>query len=109
MTAPLPPRAAIARAVALLEARGFAVEAVNGRGDAVYLRPAGGASTLRVSNHPRTARQRLRHPEVAASLVIRAPLTPERLAGRVEAALRDYGAAGSGATGSGPVGSGPRK
>ena len=101
MSPPLPPRAAIAHAVALLETRGFVVEAVNGRGDAVYLRPAGGVRILRVSNHPRTPKQRVRHPEVATSLVIRTPLTPGRVAERVEAALRDYDAAGSAAAGSG--------
>lgn len=96
MSAPLPPLAAIARAVALLEAKGFAVEAVNARGDAVYLRREGSPLALRVANHARSAQQRRRNRSIAASLVIDAPLTPGRIAERVEAAVRNYEAAVSG-------------
>lgn len=93
MTASLRPAAALARAVALIEARGFTVAAVNQRGDSVYLVRDGAGGRLRVSNHVRTKRQRLRHPEVAASLVIRASLSEVRLEERVAAVLRDFEAA----------------
>ena len=96
MSAPLPPLAAIAHAVTLLEGRGFAVDAVNARGDAVYLRREPGGPCLRVANHARTAKQRARNRDIATSLVIHAPLTPERVAERVEASLRDYASAASG-------------
>ena len=94
-TAPaaLPPTAAIALAVQLVAARGFAVTARNDRGDSLYLRPEGSPFVLRVSNHARTPKQRRGHPEVLASLVVRGPRTPAQVAAMVEAAVRDFRAA----------------
>ncbi|MGU3538309.1 hypothetical protein [Methylobacterium sp. A54F] len=89
---PLPPLQAIALAARLLEAASFAEAARNARGDSRYLRPAGCPFSLRVSNHARTPKQRRGHPEVLASLVIRAPRTAAQVAALVEAALRDFGA-----------------
>ena len=93
--AALPPAAAIALAVRLLDGRGFAVGARNDRGDSLYLRPEGSPFLLRVSNHARSPKQRRGHPEVLASLVVRGPRTPSQVAAMVEAAVRDFRAAAS--------------
>ncbi|MGV7033706.1 hypothetical protein [Methylobacterium symbioticum] len=86
----LPPPQALARAAALLAGQGFRVVARNDRGDSLYLAEGDGPYRLRLSNHARTPKQRRGHPEVLASLVIRAPRTEAQLAALVEAALRDY-------------------
>lgn len=92
----LAPRAALALAVRLLEARGFAVSARNERGDSVYLRVGeiGGEAgpAIRVSNHARTAKQRRKHPEVATSLIIGTSTTSAQVAAQVEAAVRMFAA-----------------
>ncbi len=86
----LPPRAAIAHAASLLAGRGFREVARNDRGDSLYLAEGDGPYRLRLSNHARTPKQRRGHPEVLASLVVRAPRTAQQVAAMVEAALRDY-------------------
>ncbi|MEH3116472.1 MAG: hypothetical protein PGN25_02385 [Methylorubrum populi] len=88
--APLPPRQALARAGERLAAHGFREVARNGRGDSLYLARGDGPERLRLSNHARTPKQRRLHPEVMASLVIRAPKTEAQVAAMVEAALRDF-------------------
>lgn len=93
MTA-LAPTAAIALAVRLLEEAGFSVSARNERGDSVYCRSSPDSPAIRVSNHARTPKQRQKHPDVATSLVFRAPKTPEQVAVMVEAAQRACRAAG---------------
>ncbi|MET0258415.1 MAG: hypothetical protein ABW179_07515 [Methylobacterium sp.] len=92
MTA-LAPTAAIALAVHLLEEAGFPVSARNERGDSVYCRRSVDTPAIRVSNHARTPKQRKKHPDVATSLVIREPRTPEQVAAMVEAATRAWQAA----------------
>ncbi|WP_244612412.1 hypothetical protein [Methylobacterium haplocladii] len=84
----LAPAAAIALAVRLLEAAGFAVTARNERGDSVYCRRSPDSPAIRVSNHARTPKQRQKHPDVVTSLVFRAPKTPEQVAVMVEDARR---------------------
>lgn len=90
---PLPPLEALealAHASRLLEAQGFHETARNDRGDSRYLARGEGPERLRLSNHARTPKQRRVHPEVMASLVIRAPKTEAQVAALVEAALRDF-------------------
>lgn len=87
---PLPPREALALASHLLTAHGFRETARNERGDSLYLARGEGPERLRLSNHARTPKQRRVHPEVMASLVIRAPKTEAQVAAMVEAALRDF-------------------
>ena len=89
MTA-LPRLQALARAAALLAGHGFREVARNGRGDSLYLARGAEPHRLRLSNHARTPKQRRGHPEVLASLVIRAPRTEGQVAAMVEAVLRDY-------------------
>ena len=91
----LSPTAGLALAAQLLEREGFAIVARNGRGDSLYLARAGESATLRLSNHARRPKQRLSHPEVAASLIVRTPKTAAQIAGLVAAAVRDF-AAGAG-------------
>lgn len=86
----LPPWAALARAASLLAEHGFQVVARNERGDSLYLAKGDSPWRLRLSNHARTPKQRRGHPEVLASLVVRAPKTERQVAAMVEAALRDY-------------------
>ena len=88
----LPPAAAREHAARLLAGHGFAEVARNERGDSLYLRPEGCPFLLRLSNHARTAKQRQRRSDILASLVIREPTSPERVAAMVAAALRDYDA-----------------
>lgn len=87
---PLPPLEALAHASRLLEAQGFRETARNERGDSRYLARGEGPERLRLSNHARTPKQRRIHPEVMASLVIRAPKTEAQVAELVAAALRDF-------------------
>ena len=86
----LPPPAALARAARLLAEHGFREIARNERGDSLYLAQGDTPWRLRLSNHARTPKQRRGHPEVLASLVVRAPRTEAQVAAMVEAALRDY-------------------
>lgn len=86
----LPPREAVALAVARLQARGFVVVARNERGDSLYLALAGHRFRLRVSNHARRPRQRRTHAEVLASLVIDGPRSEEQVERLVEAVVRDF-------------------
>nr|WP_301288755.1 MULTISPECIES: hypothetical protein [Methylorubrum] len=74
----------------MLTAHGFRETARNERGDSLYLARGEGPERLRLSNHARTSKQRRVHPEVMASLVIRAPKTDAQVAALVEAALRDF-------------------
>lgn len=85
----LPPREAVALAVARLQARGFVVVARNESGDSLYL-AAGRRFRLRVSNHARRPRQRRTHAEVLASLVIDGPRSEEQVERLVEAVVRDF-------------------
>ena len=87
---PLPPPQALAHASRLLAAHGCRETARNTRGDSLYLARGEGPERLRLSNHARTPKQRRVHPEVMASLVIRAPKTEAQVAALVEAALRDF-------------------
>ncbi|GAA0279106.1 hypothetical protein LNAOJCKE_1850 [Methylorubrum aminovorans] len=87
---PLPPPQALAHASRLLAVHGFRETARNTRGDSLYLARGEGPERLRLSNHARTPKQRRVHPEVMASLVIRAPKTEAQVAALVEAALRDF-------------------
>ena len=82
--------AALAHAVALLEAQGFTVVARNTRGDSTYLKPEGCAFALRVSNHPRTPKQRKNHPDAITSLVIRDRRTEAGVAAMVAEAVRNF-------------------
>lgn len=93
MTSALSPAAALAHALRLLEAEGFAEVARNARGDAIYLRPADCPWHLRLSNHARTAKQRARRSDILASLVIAEPRAPDQVADAVRAALRNFSAA----------------
>ncbi|NEU11310.1 hypothetical protein G3T14_04115 [Methylobacterium sp. BTF04] len=81
---------ALAHAVALLEAEGFAVVARNTRGDSIYLKPEGCAFALRISNHDRTPKQRKNHPDAIASLVIRDRRTEAGVAALVTVAVRNF-------------------
>lgn len=86
----LSPKEAIARAVAMLVARGFAEVARNTRGDSVYLKPEACAFALRISNHARTPKQRRNHPDAITSLVLRDATSEAALADAVAAALRNF-------------------
>ncbi|MDP4022251.1 hypothetical protein Q8W71_06430 [Methylobacterium sp. NEAU 140] len=93
MSAALSPAAAIAYAARLLEARGFAEAARNTRGDSLYLRPPGSPWHLRLSNHPRTMKQRRRRTDVLTSLVIDAPRSTEQVETLVRGAQANFFAA----------------
>lgn len=84
------PAAAIARARALLVAEGFVEVGQGTRGESFYFGLPGTAGQLRVANHGRTPKQRLKHPEVVASLVVGAPLSEAVLRERLTATLRDF-------------------
>ncbi|WP_245442767.1 hypothetical protein [Methylobacterium terrae] len=84
------PAAAIDRARALLVAEGFVEVGQGTRGESFYFSLPGAEGQLRVANHPRTPRQRLKHPEVVASLVVAEPLSEAALRGRLSATLRDF-------------------
>lgn len=90
MSGTLPPHAALEHAARLLEAEGFVIAARNERGDALYLRRPDSPWHLRLSNHPRTAKQRKRRTDILTSLVVTAPRSPEQLAALVRGALRDF-------------------
>lgn len=90
MTSVLNPAEAAARAIAALTERGFTVVATNTRGDSAYLKQAGCAFALRVSNHARTPKQRKNHPDAITSLVIRHPKTAAQVDVLVEGALRTF-------------------
>jgi hypothetical protein len=92
LTALLKPADALAHAVTLLIARGFAEVARNTRGDSIYLKPEGCAFALRVSNHARTPKQRRNHPDVLTSLVIRGPKTTAQVQSLAEVASRNFAA-----------------
>lgn len=89
----LPPVAALALAARLLEAHGFMIVARNERGDSLYLRPADCPWHLRVSNHPRTAKQRALRTDILASLVIEAPRSAKQVQDLVRGAIRNFQAA----------------
>ncbi|WP_205821011.1 hypothetical protein [Methylobacterium nonmethylotrophicum] len=84
------PAAAIAQARALLLAEGFVEVGQGTRGESFYFRLPGTDGQVRVANHARTPRQRLKHPEVAASLVVAGPLSEAALRVRLSATLRDF-------------------
>ncbi len=90
MSATLPPLAALEHAARLLEAEGFVIAARNERADAIYLRRPDSPWHLRLSNHPRTAKQRARRTDILTSLVVSAPRSPEQVAELVRGALRDF-------------------
>ncbi len=84
------PAAALARVRALLLAEGFFEVGRGTRGESFYFGLPGSAGQLRVANHARTPRQRLKHPEVVASLVVAGPLSETALRERLGATLRDF-------------------
>ncbi|WP_244276538.1 hypothetical protein [Methylobacterium indicum] len=84
------PAAAIDRARALLLAEGFSEIGQGTRGESFYFGLPGAAGQLRVANHARTPKQRMKHPEVVASLVVTAPLSEAALRERLSATLRDF-------------------
>jgi hypothetical protein len=84
------PAAAIDRARALLLAEGFSEIARGTRGESFYFGLPGAEGRLRVANHARTPKQRLKHPEVTASLVVTGPLSEVALRERLRATLRDF-------------------
>ncbi len=84
------PAAAIDRARALLLAEGLSEIGRGTRGESFYFGLPGAAGQLRVANHARTPKQRLKHPEVVASLVVTGPLSDAALAQRLAATLRDF-------------------
>ncbi|WP_246102129.1 hypothetical protein [Methylobacterium terricola] len=84
------PAAAIARARALLVAEGFSEIGQGTRGESFYFGLPGAVGQLRVANHARTPKQRLKHPEVVASLVVSGPLSEAVLQERLTATLRDF-------------------
>ncbi|UHC16386.1 hypothetical protein LRS73_00050 [Methylobacterium currus] len=84
------PAAALARARALLLAEGFVEVGRGTRGESFYFGLPAAAGQLRVANHARTPRQRLKHPEVVASLVVAGPLSEAALRERLGATLRDF-------------------
>jgi hypothetical protein len=86
----LPPLAALELAARLLEAEGFVIAARNERGDAIYLRRPDSPWHLRLSNHPRSAKQRKRRTDILTSLVVSVPRSPEQVAALVRGALRDF-------------------
>ena len=87
---PLSPLKALALAARMLEANGFTVVARNERGDSLYLKRPDGPWHLRVSNHPRTAKQRSRRTDILASLIIDGPRSPERLRIHDAEAVRNF-------------------
>jgi hypothetical protein len=89
----LPPIAALAHAVRLLAAHGFATTALNERGDSFYLQRPGCPWHLRLSNHARTAKQRRRRTDILTSLVIAVPRSEVQIAAHVNEALRNFEAA----------------
>ena len=89
----LTPQAALDRAVAGVIAHGFAIVARNTRGDSLYLKPAGCAFALRISNHARTPKQRKNHPDAITSLVIRTPQTERGIDALVAQALLNFAGA----------------
>jgi hypothetical protein len=84
------PAAAIARARALLLDEGFLEIGQGTRGESFYFGLPGAEGQLRVANHARTPKQRLKHPEVLASLVLARPLSETALRERLDATLRDF-------------------
>lgn len=84
------PAAAIDRVRALLLAEGFSEIGQGTRGESFYFGLPGAGGQLRVANHARTPKQRLKHPEVVASLVVTGPLSEAALRERVSATLRDF-------------------
>ncbi|SEP49988.1 hypothetical protein SAMN04487843_13346 [Methylobacterium sp. ap11] len=84
------PAAAIARARALLLDEGFLEIGQGMRGESFYFGLPGAEGQLRVANHARTPKQRLKHPEVLASLVLAGPLSETALRERLDATLRDF-------------------
>ena len=84
------PAAAIDRARALLLAEGFLEIGQGTRGESFYFGLPGVEGQLRVANHARTPKQRLKHPEVVASLVVTGPLSEVALRERLGATLRDF-------------------
>lgn len=89
---PLNPPEAMARALERLAEHGFVEVARNTRGDSVYLKPEGCSLALRVSNHPRTPKQRRNHPDAVTSLVLRQPKSAAQLDDLVAAAIRNFSA-----------------
>lgn len=84
------PAAAIDRARALLLAEGFSEVGQGTRGESFYFGLPGAEGQVRVANHTRTPKQRLKHPEVVASLVVTGPLSEAALRERLSATLRDF-------------------
>ncbi|MFH6782945.1 MULTISPECIES: hypothetical protein [Methylobacterium] len=84
------PAAALARARALLLAEGFFEVGQGTRGESFYFRLPDAEGQVRVANHARTPKQRLKHPEVVASLVVTRPLSEAALRERLSATLRDF-------------------
>ncbi|BCM85506.1 hypothetical protein mvi_39670 [Methylobacterium indicum] len=84
------PAAAIDRARALLVAEGFSEIGRGTRGESFYFGLLGAEGQLRVANHARTPKQRSKHPEVVASLVVTGPLSEVALRERLSATLRDF-------------------
>lgn len=84
------PAAAIDRARVLLLAEGFFEVGRGTRGESFYFGLDGAEGQVRVANHARTPRQRLKHPEVVASLVVTGPLSEAALQERLRATLRDF-------------------
>lgn len=84
------PAAAIARARALLLAEGFSEIGQGTRGESFYFGLPGAEGQVRVANHARTPKQRSKHPEVVASLVVTGPLSEMALRERLSATLRDF-------------------
>ncbi|AWN52672.1 hypothetical protein DK412_14370 [Methylobacterium sp. 17Sr1-1] len=84
------PAAAIDRARALLLAEGFSEIGQGTRGESFYFGLPGAEGQVRVANHARTPKQRLKHPEVVASLVVTGPLSEVTLQERLRATLRDF-------------------
>ncbi|MGE7412983.1 hypothetical protein [Methylobacterium tarhaniae] len=84
------PAAAIERARALLLAEGFSEIGRGTRGESFYFGLPSAEGQLRVANHARTPKQRLKHPEVVVSLVVTGPLSEAALRERLSATLRDF-------------------
>lgn len=84
------PAAAIDRARALLLAEGFSEIGQGTRGESFYFGLPGVEGQLRVANHARTPKQRLKHPEVVASLIILKFCPEDVLFLRLSATLRDF-------------------
>lgn len=87
---PFAPSAMLDLAARMLADYGFSIVARNERGDSLYLRRTDVPWHLRLSNHPRTAKQRARRADILTSLVVEGTCSRTELQERVGQAVRNF-------------------